>query len=151
MGCDFLSSIERGRLFPVNDSGSRLRGLKPPDRVTFSALAPLQGTPPAGCVCDNAAAATRTLQADGAPGGVAHDICTNDWTTALASVGPRAFGARASVPHTCTPAPSSTLEVRRNGVVVPSPPARGPASGATTRSSTPSPSSPPPRPPRAPA
>ena len=73
---------------------NQLLNVKPPGRVTFSAIAPLQATSPiAGCTYDGAGGAPRTLAAVSALGGLSREICTPDWKQGLLDLGPSVFGA----------------------------------------------------------
>jgi hypothetical protein len=120
LGIVSVSDADDQSPLPVSYYVSLLGNLKRPGEVTFSAIAPLQATSPlAGCAYDGTGPATRTLQAVGALGGVAQEVCVSSWTAPLVNVGQPAFGYRSSFPLAATPAAPATVEVRLNGVVVP--------------------------------
>lgn len=111
---------------PVSFYVSQVLNLKPPGKVTYSAMAPLLPVNPPGCTYDMPG--TRTPQAITAIGGVANEICEVDWAPQLAEISTSVFGGRNDV-YYLRALPDLTggkvITVKLDGVTVPTATAGG--------------------------
>jgi len=94
LGIVSVSDAEDQSPQPVSFYVNQLMNVRPPGRLTLSAIAPLQATSPTpGCQYDGPGGAPRTVAAVTALSGLLREICPPDFNQGLLDLGPSVFGA----------------------------------------------------------
>ena len=96
-----------------------IRGAQRLNEFTYNVIGPFLPSAPMGCSYDGAPDNGRHAYMVSQTNGVQEEICTPDWSTALARIGRRAFGYRTSFPLTSRPDLTSEIIVAIDGIPLP--------------------------------
>jgi hypothetical protein len=96
-----------------------IRGAQRLNEFTYNVIGPFLPSAPMGCSYDGAPDNGRHAYMVSQTNGVQEEICTPDWSTALARIGRRAFGYRTSFPLTSRPDLTTEIIVAIDGVPLP--------------------------------